>query len=246
VLAVRAAAAAQGRALRPADTLSLALAAHWAEQGGSGSGADVAASALGGLSLVRVAHHWTTPEALLARPARSLVERSPLEVHAVALPADLRLLLAFSGQSADTRHLVRDVRLFAAARKAAWDSLAERIAACAGSLAAALEAAARDPGAAPREAALASVRAAAAAMGALGDEAKVPIVTDPLARICAVASSAGAAAKPSGAGGGDCAVVLAFGDAAIARAEERLRALGVPALRVAVAVDGRVEGSTAA
>jgi phosphomevalonate kinase len=59
-------------------------------------------------------------------------------------------------------------------------------------------------------------------MVALGQEAGVPIVTPELARACALASGAGAAGKPSGAGGGDCAVILAFGDAARDRAEAAL------------------------
>jgi phosphomevalonate kinase len=69
-------------------------------------------------------------------------------------------------------------------------------------------------------------------MAALGAEAEVGIVTPELARACALASAAGAAVKPSGAGGGDCAVVLAFGEAAIGRAAERLSADGLRVLRV--------------
>ena len=60
-------------------------------------------------------------------------------------------------------------------------------------------------------------------MAALGDEAGIAIVTPELARACALASGAGAAGKPSGAGGGDCAVILAFGDEARDRAEAALR-----------------------
>ena len=58
VLAVRATCAAQGRALQPRQALGLALPAHWAASGGSGSGADVAASALGGLLEARVRFEW--------------------------------------------------------------------------------------------------------------------------------------------------------------------------------------------
>jgi len=63
---------------------------------------------------------------------------------------------------------------------------------------------------ADRLATLAAVRRGGAAMEALGYEARVPIVTPELARACALASAAGAAGKPSGAGGGDCAVILAL------------------------------------
>ena len=82
---------------------------------------------------------------------------------------------------------------------------------------------------------LEAVRRAAAALGALGDEAQVPIVTQEIARACAIASSAGAAGKPSGAGGGDCAIVLAWGEAGD-RARSALQVAGYHALEVAPAV----------
>jgi phosphomevalonate kinase len=205
------------------------------EQGGSGSGGDVAASSLGGLSLVRVRHLWRTPEQVLGLPARSLLVDGPLEVQPVPVPADLRLLLAFSGVSADTRALVGEVRAFAQARPARWREHTERISRRAEQLAALLEDTARDGGLAPRESTLEVLRRAAAAMAALGDEAGVPIATPALQQICALASSAGGAAKPSGAGGGDCAVALAFGDPAVAAVEQRLSGAAVACFRVGVA-----------
>jgi phosphomevalonate kinase len=235
VLAVRAAALSQGRGLTPFEALALALAAHWVEQGGSGSGGDVAASSLGGVSLVRVRHLWKTPEQVLALPAKGLLADGPLEVQPVPVPADLQLVLAFSGASADTRSLVREVRAFSEARPARWRDNAEKIARRAEQLAALLEDSARDPGIAPREATLEILRRAAAAMAALGEEAGVPIATPALAEICALASSAGAAAKPSGAGGGDCAVALAFGQGAVDRLEARFASAGVACFRVGVA-----------
>jgi phosphomevalonate kinase len=72
-------------------------------------------------------------------------------------------------------------------------------------------------------AALDAVRGAAVAMAALGEEARAGIVTADLALACALAASAGAAGKPSGAGGGDCAIIVAFGDEARDRAEAVLQ-----------------------
>ena len=72
-------------------------------------------------------------------------------------------------------------------------------------------------------------------MAALGDEAQAPIVTQDLARACAIASSAGAAGKPSGAGGGDCAMVLAWGESAD-RARDALAVAGYLTLEVTPAL----------
>ena len=123
--------------------------------------------------------------------------------------------------------LVRRVRAFREGDGPRWQAIATEIEACSESLRTALEAGARDQ-------ALDAVRAGAAAMALLGEKAGAGIITAELALACALAASAGAAGKPSGAGGGDCAIVLAFGDEARDRAEAALR-LHFRVLRVAPA-----------
>lgn len=216
VLAVRAACAAQGRALSPVEAFRLALAAHFIEQGGAGSGADVAACALGGVQQVRARIPWRSVEEAMALTAREILGADPLAVRNVPVAPEARFLLAFTGQAADTRVLVRRVRAFREGEPRRWQAIAGEIETCSESLRTALEAGARDQ-------ALDAVRAAAAAMAKLGDEAGAGIITAELALACALAASAGAAGKPSGAGGGDCAVVLAFGDEARDRVEAALR-----------------------
>jgi phosphomevalonate kinase len=216
VLAVRAVCALAGRAATDEEVISLALAAHWAEQGGSGSGADVAAAALGGVLEVRSRIAWKSAEELMAIPAAQIASSRPLEIRRVPVPARLRLMLADVGSPANTRSLVRAVRAFAAGDPGRWQLRAGEISAAAEKLRAAIEAD-------DAEGALAAVRRGAAAMAALGENAQAPIVTPELLRACALASAAGAAGKPSGAGGGDCAVIVAFGDEARDRVEAVLR-----------------------
>jgi phosphomevalonate kinase len=216
VLAVRAVCSAADRVLDGDATVALALAAHWAEQGGEGSGADVAAAALGGVLEVRSLIRWRSPQEVLEMSAEAIAGSRPLRIRRVPLAAQVRFSLAYTGKSADTRALVRAVRAFAAGDPAAWARRAAEISGTAEKLRDAL--ASDDP-----EPALDAIRRGAAAMAALGEAAAVPIVTADLSRACALASGAGAAGKPSGAGGGDCAVILAFGDDARARAEAALR-----------------------
>jgi phosphomevalonate kinase len=227
VLAVRAVCAAAGRALADGELVSLALAAHWAEQGGEGSGADVAAAALGGVLEVRSRIPWRSPEEVMGVDPETIAASHPLEIRRVPFPPQLRLLLAWSGAPADTRALVGSVRAFAGGDRAAWTRRARAISAAAEALRDALVS--NDP-----EAARDAVRRGASAMAALGEAAGAPIVTAELARACAISSAAGAAAKPSGAGGGDCAVILAFGDEARDRAEAALRP-HYPVFRIAPA-----------
>jgi phosphomevalonate kinase len=227
VLAVRATCLAQGRELTRDESITLAAAAHWLEQGGRGSGADVAACGAGGL--VEVRSQSAAFASVPNTPLRDLLQRdSPLQVRAVAVPPGLHFLLAWTGQPANTRNLVNSVLSFASARPGRWQHHVRALSACEVSLREALE---RNEEAASLDA----VRRAAAALGALGDEAQEPIVTPKLAHACAVASSAGAAAKPSGAGGGDSAIVLAWGGAA-ERARKALEVAGYVALEVAPAL----------
>jgi phosphomevalonate kinase len=212
VLAVRAARPDLGAE----ETLSLALAAHWIEQGGSGSGGDVAASCLGGVLRVEGRIPWTSAEEAMALPLTELLRARPIDARPIRVPDDLRLLLAFTGESADTRVLVRKVRALASGDGPRWRVCEARITSACEALVHALEAA-------DREGALEAVREGAAAMARLGEAASAAIVTEPLAKACALAAAAGAAAKPSGAGGGDCAVVVAFGDEVLARAEAALQ-----------------------
>jgi phosphomevalonate kinase len=213
VLAVRAARPDLG----PEETLSLAAAAHWIEQGGSGSGGDVAASCLGGVLRVAGRNPFRSTEEAMALPLQDLLQARPIEARRLATPGDLRLLLAFTGEPADTRVLVRQVRALAKGDGPRWRVCEAAITKACEALASALEAG-------RREAALQAVRDGAAAMAKLGEAAGAPIVTAALAKACALAASSGAAAKPSGAGGGDCAVVLAFGDEMRDRAERALKA----------------------
>jgi len=227
VLAVRAVCRACERPVSDAEVLSLAAAAHWAEQGGSGSGADVAAAALGGVLEARSRVPWRSADELMAIPPQAIAASRPIHVTPVRTPPDLRLLLAYAGVPADTRALVRAVRDAARARPARWTARADAISSAAAQLRAALESGSV-------EESLRAVRDGAAAMAALGEDVGAAIVTPELARACALASAAGAAGKPSGAGGGDCAVIVAFGDEARDRAEAAIRP-EFPVFRVAPA-----------
>jgi phosphomevalonate kinase len=217
VIAARAACAAQDRVLADAEALALGSAAHFIEQGGSGSGADVAASALGGVLEVRAHIPWRSAEEAMSATASAILQANAVEASRVAVPPEARFLLAFTGEPADTRVLVREVRAFMTGDPRKWNAVSGEISAAAESLRSAFESGAQHE-------ALDAVRAGAAAMAKLGEQAGAGIITADLTLACALAASAGAAGKPSGAGGGDCAVILAFGDEVRDRAEAALQA----------------------
>lgn len=111
------------------------------------------------------------------------------------LPAGLRLVVAWSGRGAATVPLLE--RFATAAASPALSELGTVTESAVGALAAG-----------DADAFCEAVRAAARLLGRLGDELGMPIVTPALARIIEIAEAHGAAAKPSGAGAGDCAIAF--------------------------------------
>jgi phosphomevalonate kinase len=191
------------------ETFEAAVAAHALFQEGRGSGADVAAAAHGGVIEFR-------------RSAGRVAVRSR------ELPPGLRLLVGWTGEGAATDPLVR--RFAASAGRREPRVLRD--------LCAAAEHAA---GAAERgdAAALsAAVDASADLLARLGQELDLPIVTPALARLVAAARRVGAAAKPSGAGGGDCGIALARSAEEAAAVHAAWREAGIISLPLAISPGG--------
>jgi len=72
----------------------------------------------------------------------------------------------------------------------------------------------------------------------LGREIELPIVTPALARLVSAARRAGAVAKPSGAGGGDCGIAFATSAAQAAAVRTAWEAEGILPLPLAIAPAG--------
>ncbi len=167
----------------PDSLLPLAVTAHQQAQGGRGSGGDVAAALLGGV----IAYAGPGREGRAIRPLPAVV------------PAELVVFRA--GDPAATVQFLHAVERLAARDPAEHAALVRPIAEAATRFIAAYEAA---NGAALIDA----VRAAHAALDALGSAADVPIVTPALQTAAALARGCGGAAKGSGAGGGDVGIGL--------------------------------------
>ncbi len=178
----------------------------------SGSGADVAASAYGGLLAYRR-------------------EGDAVEIAPRSMPRSVRTLLAWTGTPVRTSELVDRVHALAArdprAHGAAIDGIRDA--------ASALERAITGDDAA---AIVDATRAHHDAMRALGERADAPIVTPALARLAEIARAAGGASKPSGAGGGDVALLFvpeATSDGAL---EAELAQHGLRLLSITLGADG--------
>lgn len=194
--------------------LELALAGHKAIAP-EGSGADVAAAALGGFVRFRV------EDGKLA------------EAECVRFPDAIETRVVWTGKEARTSEFVRAVRAFEERDPRAFGFLRDDLRDQAARFAEAITRAD------VREI-LAATAAYGLGMGQLGRSAGVAIVTPELAQIARLAQQHGGAAKPSGAGGGDVAVAffpdkdsaLAFDIACAEQALDRLElSLGAPGVR---------------
>ncbi|GMU62602.1 MAG: hypothetical protein AMXMBFR34_43650 [Myxococcaceae bacterium] len=183
------------------DSLKLALVAHAEAQGGTGSGGDVAACFAGGLVRYRryeVASLITAANQETLRAA--LPESPPVELLRVAVPK-FPLAFAFSGESASTTSLVREVeRTWTAEQRARFvldsDALGDELES---SLARGDFGAARD-----------AARGLQERLDSLG-----PTRSEALERILQLAETFGCAGKQSGAGGGDGCLLFGPDDAAV-------------------------------
>lgn len=220
--------------LRPLDgarrcdrIFKLAALAHARAQKQVGSGVDVAASTFGGLILTQRFEVAPFHQAFEASPKAlaQIIDRSAL--HPVEqLPWAGGLLLSFSGKSASTPAHVAKVRQAAERHPEKWQQFMEDSAVATQGLAQALRQ--RD-----MAACLARIEAAAAAMDAFEPLTGVEITTQEHRQFMAFARAQGCAAKPSGAGGGDCAVAIGASERLSAMAAV-LSASGKLCFRVAI------------
>lgn len=197
------------------ERIAAGVYAHRLVQGG-GSGADVVAATVGGMVWTDHLDGGDVPGDVSACVAR-MREAPPIRFARLRLPSPLVLEVAATGKAVATGPRV--ARFAALAGPGGGSPAAATVRAWNDGMRAASELfrAACERGDA--RLLCAAVEGAAGLLSRLGALAGMPLWTGELRRACRVAASLGAAAKPSGAGGGDCAVAVVEESA-----RERLRA----------------------
>ena len=230
VAAVGVARALSGVSARPRDVLQPALLAHRSAQGERGSGADIAASTLGGLVECAFFEQaaWAPSGAIRVGPGALAVAQRPV-------PSILsQLTLVFAGASASTPALVRAVMEQRHARPIVWDRALSCIADASDVAAVALEAD-------DRNALAEAVRAGDQAMTWLSRElGGGTTLLGPLHAALQGLVGPRCALKTTGAGGGDLYWLYGETEADEREAAERVRAAGHHVLTVHVEHEGFV------
>jgi phosphomevalonate kinase len=156
-------------------------------------------------------------------------EGEGLLVERRVLPAGLTLLVGWTGEPAPTTPLLD--RFATAARPPVLRDLAG-----------VATRAARAFEASDVRVFLDAVEASAVLLAALGDATGLPLVTPALARLVAAAKRAGVAAKPSGAGAGDCGIAFATTPAEATSVRTAWQAEGITPLDVTITMEGAARG----
>jgi mevalonate kinase len=197
------------------EVFATAWRAHRIAQGGAGSGADVAASVWGGL--------------IRFQPNGDSLPG----VHSLPLPKGLDLLAVWSGESAPTTDLIRRYRALGnghAQRKIQFVDLScTFVRDFLGTIQKGVDG-------------LAVIDRAGRALEAFAEQTQMPIVTPALDRILRIARRHGAAAKVSGAGGGDCAIALTSDSQAAGSIREEWQRAGFHPLALRIAAEGVTSG----
>jgi phosphomevalonate kinase len=198
-----------GFGLDPMEIFKLALLAT-VQVAPTASGGDLAASTFGGWigyrSPDRELLRRRSDTDLIGDLLRSEEAWTGFEIRRLSAPHDLAFLVGWTGAPASTERLVDEVGRRSRAGAIDHPAFLAESRTCVTGLWESLESG-------DDAATLQGVRRARRLLQGLGSQSGVSIETPALGALCDVAESIGAAAKPSGAGGGDCGIVLAPAEA---------------------------------
>ncbi|MDQ0955776.1 phosphomevalonate kinase [Streptomyces phaeochromogenes] len=234
VAAVAAVAAFCGLELSPEARFRLAMLAT-AELDPKASGGDLAASTWGGWLAYQAPDRMLVLD-LARRLGVGRTLRAPWPGHTVrrlSPPAGLSLEVGWTGEPASTASLVSALHRRTWRGSVSHQRFVETTTDCVRSAVAALEAGDR-PGL------LHQIRRARQELARLDDAVGLGIFTPKLTALCDAAEAVGGAAKPSGAGGGDCGIALLDAQASedITHVRQRWETAGVLPLPIRPALEG--------
>lgn len=207
------------------------------------SGGDLAAATYGGWIAYRSPDRETLAAALPTTSVAALIEHDDAwagsDITPLPAPHGLRLLVGWTGAPASTDALVSRV---AAERAADVDAARAAFVARSRALTADVTTGLHVGG---DDLILSAIRESRRALADLGAATGVEIETPLLRALCDGAEAQGAAAKPSGAGGGDCGIALAGPGVDVEAVYEAWRRAGVVPLHLSVVTGSRATASLA-
>lgn len=184
------------------ELYKLAAIAHLDVQG-NGSLGDIAASVYGGWIAYRSFNkEWlTVMRRKVSLDALLAMHWPQLDIQLLTPPSDLKLIIGWSGSPASTSNLVDQVTISKAEKEKAYDHFLEESRACLTRMIAGFKN--QDLSSIQTE-----IRMNRKLLKNLSETTGVNIETPVLTELCDIAETFNGAAKTSGAGGGDCGIVV--------------------------------------
>ncbi|MGY3777646.1 phosphomevalonate kinase [Isobaculum melis] len=184
------------------EVFKLAALAHLEVQG-NGSCGDIAASCYGGwIAFSTFDHAWVQTQATTLSLTELLASNWPqLRIERLTVPSNLRLVIGWTGHPASTADLVEQVKASKEQQEKAYATFLADSKACVEKMILGFKQ--NDVALIQQE-----LRKNRQLLHHLTSMTGVPIETADLKHLCDLAESYGGAAKSSGAGGGDCGIVL--------------------------------------
>ncbi|WP_407058320.1 phosphomevalonate kinase [Tigheibacillus jepli] len=171
---------------------------------GNGSGADVAASAFGGIIAYSSFQAYWLKDAYQQAPDLLTLLKMDwpyLSIQPVALPENIHVCIGWTGSPASTAKLVDEVLQLKEDNPPAFSRFLKESEIAVSQFMDGLQR--ENP-----QTLIDSVKLNRKALHTVGEAANVPIQTPELAKLCDLAEYYGGAGKPSGAGGGDCGIAF--------------------------------------
>lgn len=216
------------------ELYKLSTIAHYYAQGKVGSAFDVAASAYGGLFVYsRFDPGWLTKRVDSGEKLVTIVGQKwpSLFIEKLDIPGNFHLLVGWTGDSASTSAMIKQMNEFKAANSDEYYRLYNKVASIAGRAIDYFRAG-------NYEEFLSCLTENEAALRELGKVSGVNIETLQLAKLSEIAADYGAAGKLSGAGGGDCGIAVCFDDVTANNITAAWQDEGLILLDVTIDMDG--------
>ncbi|MFD1393855.1 phosphomevalonate kinase [Lacticaseibacillus jixianensis] len=196
---------------------------------GNGSLGDIAASVYGGWIAYRsFDKEWLAAERRTHSLSELLQMSWPqLSIELLQAPAQMRLLIGWTGSPASTSRLVDKIAIAKAQRRSQYQSFLAESAIVLDQMTASFRS--KD-----LEGIQSALRTNRRLLNQLADFSGVQIETPKLNRLCELAEDQGGAAKSSGAGGGDCGIVLINADRNVEKISASWEKAGIEQLKFEV------------
>jgi len=212
----------------------LSAVAHYFAQGKIGSGFDVAASTYGGIFVYkRFDPKWLVKKLEEGKTVKEVIELDwpGFEVTELDIPDGFELLVGWTGESASTTSMVKQLNEWAREKPEEKERIYKQVAELVKNLVEAWKT--ND-----KKRILELIRKNEDYLRELGKKSGIPIETPELRKLSEIANKNGGAGKLSGAGGGDCGIAVVFDSEISEKIKKEWEENGIQVLDVSLDLNG--------